>query len=68
MSAQCNLGIRHAQVGIEQHDLVALHRQRYGQIDGHRGFTRAPFAAGHTDHLWEFFLVHFMPQWWWFQL
>ena len=58
MRSQRDLRIGHAQVGVQQHHLVAAHGQSHSQIDRHGGFTGPPFAAGDTDDLGETFFIH----------
>ena len=49
LTAQRDLRIGQTEVGIEQHDLLAHHRQRHRQIRGEGGFTHATLAAGDAD-------------------
>ena len=46
-----HVDIGQPQVGIDQHDVPALGRDRYRQIGRHRGFADAALAAGDGDHL-----------------
>jgi len=58
MHAHGDLRVGHAQIGIEQHDLVATLGQGHGQVDRDGGLADPALATGNANHLRTQRVIH----------
>jgi hypothetical protein len=49
--SQHHIDVRHPQIGVDQHHVAALRRNRHRQIRRYRRLADAALAAGHRNDL-----------------